>query len=225
MRKMKHLRTFCAVLLFTGFTSSAWADVITINASDYPLGTDLSHMLEGVSMAKLSSFGGLAETVSPVYAVSTYHAPGVLSFGGLASTIDEYQTCHNNPGSLSCYGYDVLELRFDAPTDFVQINGFMFSDGPDMMAYDTAGAVIAGFRSRAQPSVITYAAVGSGYSTSVTITRDARDIARVVYGGLLGNASPTQVTYNVPEPTTLGFMSLGLLSAGLFRTRSSSTRR
>jgi len=229
---VKHLKTFCAALLFTGFASSARADLIVVNANDYPLGTDLSAVFAGVSMSKLvqSAWGitgiPVGATTAPVYAISTYHDPTVLSFGGMADSIDGYLACTNNPSSWSCgqTGYSVLELRFDQPTDFVQLSGLFFSDAPSIMAFDTAGNQIAGFGGFGNyVEAVTFGVLSNG--SSITLARNQRDVARVVYGGVQGVSTPTQVSYKVPEPTTLGFLAVGLLSAGLLRARSSSSRR
>ena len=45
----------------------------------------------------------------------------------------------------------------------------------------------------------------SSRATTITLTREQRDISRVVYGATGGgNSTPVRITYYVPEPTTFG---------------------
>jgi hypothetical protein len=210
-----------ALLLLPGLASQARADLIVVNPNDFASGTDLSTMFHGVTMAHLRNEanqdgpnGGAAfrPVAAPVYAISTYHDPTTLSIGGMGIDVDAYDACSRGVG-WQCSWYDVLEVRFDDPTNFFQIDSVFYSDGPSILAFDVLGNRIYDF-------VTTYS-IRPDYSgaATITLTHATSDIARVVYGGVSGNATPTRISYNVPEPLTLGFMSLGLAAAGLFARR------
>jgi hypothetical protein len=225
MPRTKNFRILFAVALFTVLASPVRAELITINAGDYPLGTDLSTLFSGLTMSRLSQAGGnttFNPGTSPVYTAVDYPVP-VPSLGGTYGLFN-YQAC--SAGSIfSCMnGYTLLEFRFDTPTDFFQIDGYFFTDPSDLIAYDALGNLIAGFG-----TVVTTSGLGIGETTRSTLTlgRDRGDIARVVYGGFRDSTvTPTQVSYNsVPEPSTLAAVGVGLLCAALrraYRRRSSA---
>lgn len=225
---IRPLRVLWGAIIFVTFASSARGELIVVDPNEYSLGTDLSTMFAGLSMAHLSNQPNqdgvdgrqLFEPVaSPVYAVSTYHAPTILSVGGMSRELLDYAGCSETVfGTLIyCSLYDVLELRFDSPTNFVQIDSRSFSDGPDILAYDALGNRIAGWGYGGYTFTAT-PADSESWASTITLSRDQGDIARIVYGGLIGNSTPTRITYSVPEPTTLGLMGLGVLGSGLFST-------
>jgi hypothetical protein len=207
----------------------ARADVIVIDPSDYTLGSDLSTLFTGVTMSRLTQRDGSAfydPLSSGVFASEHYHAPDRLTLGPY-SYPEEWARCHQatleGQASLSCVeGFSVLELRFDAPTNFVQITSAWFSDGPGLRAYDVHGSEVArcdaafGGTGGGCASTVAVPQFGANSTTS-TIQREQRDISRVVFGGLPGISTPTEVRYRVPEPSTLLFVALGI--AGLLKTR------
>ena len=217
------LRTLCVVGLFVGLASTAHADLIVIDPNDYTLGTDLSTMFPGVTLSRLTNQPNTAgpdgltafqPLATSVLATGTYHDPATLSFGGPASDLDLYDSCSARGSAFSslCV-YNVFEVRFDAPTHAFQLDSIFFSDSSGIIVYDTLGNRISGYST-------TYsrrnAYDGAG---TFTMTRSTADIGRIVFGGLYGAATATRVSYNVPEPVTLGFMTLGLAGAGVFARR------
>jgi len=220
---------FLVVGLVATLAAPARADLIVIDANHYRPGTDLTTLFSGLSMAHLHNDPNHDGTsgrelyrpiASPVYAVSTHHAPELLSVGGLSRELVSYTICAGSVnGSSECPQYDVLELRFDAPTDLVQIDSRWFSDQPGILAYDALGNLLRTWGNGINSPLVRYSEthtpVGNDWASTLTLESDQPLIARIIYGGLAGPATPTRVAYNVPEPTTLVLITLGLVGARL----------
>ena len=240
----RNLAIYSVVLLsLIGFAAPASATTIVINPNDFPLGTDLSAMFEGVTLARLDNRDNrdgingrpvYDPIASAVYAIPTYHTRSGLSIGGISTQANEYEWCRTTLGGLpDCAHYNVLELLFDEPTDFVQVDSIAWSDYPVFYAYDIFGNRIDTFGNQhlfAGYGNVTHATPGGDYiqtvtslsfdhalGVSLTAARNQRDIARVVFGGIAGATSATQVTYRVPEAETLGLLAIGILFALAFR--------
>ena len=214
-----------AVVLSMCYAASARADIITINPNALTVGTDLSHLFPGVSMSIATQVGsGVYNPVRSAAVVGgDYHGVGSLTMGG-GYILADYCGPGATPGSCTS-GQSVLELTFDAPANFVQINASWFSDGPGIIAFDSAGNRIGNCFSTFGPSgvggcdafILPYNA--NGNLSSVSIARSQGDISRIVFGGVVGQSRATSVTYGVPEPTTLGLMGIGLAGAAIARRR------
>jgi len=213
-------RILCAVGLFVGLASPARADLIVIDPNAYAQGTNLSTLFTGVTLSRVTNQAGTAfrPVSTSVFATPTYHQPGILSLGGPATDIDRYDACSTLGASFNC-AYNVLELRFTGGTNFFQLDSIFFTDMPGIIVYDTAGNRLSGYTSLFTPRN-TFDGAGT-----FTMTRGTADIGRVVFGGLFGAATTTRVSYNVPEPMTLGFMTLGLVGAGVFARRRQKALR
>jgi PEP-CTERM motif len=232
VQKTIWVRTLCAVVLLTAFAMPARADLIVVDPNDFAVGTDLSTLFPGLTMAKLTNlpnsdglngFPTYQPVASPVYAVSTYHVPDGLSVGGHTVDLLDYWDCSRSiSGSPWCgSSWNVLELRFDSPTDFLSIDTRFFMDTPDIIAYDAFGDVLDLRAQGSRRDTYSDLTFPGGWSFgTITVERTHADIARVVYGGYIGNTTPVRIVYGVPEPTTLGLMGLGLFGVALLKRRS-----
>jgi hypothetical protein len=214
-------RVVCVVGLLVGLVSPARADLIVADPNAFALGTNLSAVFPGLTLSRLTNQAGSTEfrpVATSVFASPTYHQPGTLSFGGPANDLDRYDACSTLGASINC-AYNVLEVRFDTPTSFFQLDSIFFTDMPGIIVYDTSGNRLSGFTSVFTPRN-TYDGAGT-----FTMSRGTADIGRVVFGGLFGATPATRVSYNVPEPMTLGLMGLGLVGAGVFTRRRRKSSR
>lgn len=211
------------VVLFGGATTAS-ANIITINAADYPLGTDLSTMLEGVSMSRLvnrpNADGINGRTVFDPVASSVLLSEVNLvgqSFGGSFRNFEDFEVCQRMGSSGAGCGYNVMQLEFSTPTNFVQLLSASFSDPAGIAAFDIFGNRIAmgvGSTERLTNTPEQY------LLNTLVVAREQNDIARVVFGGFSTASRPTEITYNrVPEPSTLLIMSMGVLAAARWRKR------
>ncbi len=209
----------------------ASANEIVISADDYALGTNLSGMFEGLTISRLTNQPNQngpdgREAYLPIASdVLIARINTQATIGGFASLLWEYEDCLLGNGTTrTCDPYSVLEIRFDTPTDFIQIDGIHQVDAPDFYAYDSAGNRL---NSGVAITGNAYAA-GGGYTrltsgpdpmnphayltSSLAMQRDQSDIVRVVYAGVGGASSARRITYRVPEPSTLLLLSIGALA-------------
>ena len=235
---MRRRSVLGAVVLSLCFAASARADIITIDPNAHAIGTDLSNLFPGVSMAQLTqTAGGTYNPVrSAVLVSSDYYGDAVggsLVMGG-GGILEGYRECYaaslsggSAAGACNSWG-TALELTFDGPANFVTITAAWLSDGPGMLAYDSAGNMIGSCFSPFGPGAAGSSGLcdafiiphnSAGNLSTVTVARAQGDIARVVFGGVIGRSMATEVTYGVPEPTTLAFMGIGLAGAAIMRRR------
>ncbi|WP_129782252.1 hypothetical protein [Peristeroidobacter soli] len=141
-------------------TATARADITTIDADLYSVGTDISNVFEHVTLSHITwASGGYVST--PVYPSSCGTAPNSFCDGlGLAAfawptatgysrnwtsdNMTTVQTCLTNPAFSRCAGVPqhLLELSFDAETDFIQFDSTYGNDRPNVLAFDAAGNVV-----------------------------------------------------------------------------------
>ena len=214
LAKTKQFQVLIVSLLLAGIALPAHADPIVVDPNSFAVGTDLSSMFTNLTMARLTNTSS-----SPVLGVSSLHTDGGLSLGGTAFDVNSYDAC--STGSILCGPYNVLELRFANPTNFVQIDTLGFTDGPGLLAFDILGNRIdlgGGFAPfTGLTSVVLLP--GSRYAATQTLSREHADIARIVYGGYNGTTTAARLAYNVPEPATLAILSMGLFGAAFLTRR------
>jgi hypothetical protein len=203
MARLCKLVLLLSLLLGVPSAASAWPLVIDITA--YPLGTDLSHVFDGVTLSILSNRPNADgpdgdQAFQPVASPVVLEAP--REYAVWTDWLNLYYFRHGN--------FRVLEITLDRPTDFVAIDSVWYSDAPGMLAFDSAGNLLNADSWSSIPATYTHGP-GGGYSVN-RLQREQRDISRVVFGGLMGTSRPTRIeVHRVPTPTTLMLTAMGAL--------------
>jgi hypothetical protein len=199
-------------------TSSAQPAFVTIDADIYAPGTDVSNVFPGVTLAHLTFLSGSGLQSTPVYAGecsdmsnpnSICSAIGPASFGWQTSTgtsrlhwnstASYIINClrRNNP---YCYNepQHLLEVSFDAATNYVQFDSTHSSDWPWVWALDAAGNVLSVTDQRTYHQLPgPGSGVAFGYQT-VTISSATANISRVIIAGNGGSSTVDSITFAVP---------------------------
>lgn len=205
---MRHSLVASLLVVLCSISVPAFADIITINSTLYPSG--LPDHFEGLVMSRLQQ--PWVSSAPAVYAPRV--GAGDFSMtNGWENYDDCYQRGQATPRFSCTMGFSLIELRFDAPVDFILLNSSYGSDAPRIWAYDVLGNMIGNI------GAYDYNPTATGATSHLMVSHAERDIARIVVGGALGNARITEVRYNVTEPTTLGLMAVGLLGVVLMRIR------
>lgn len=224
-------RIVAALVLMLSMQAHAY--IVTIDPDNYAPGTDLSYVGPGLTLRALRQSYDAPESgmydpiVSPLlvgtctpgercgahegtHDFGMQHSSGdiVRGFG----EINIWSSCAQG-GSGACRdGYSVIEMVFDRPTDFLQLESVWGSDPAAIQVFNSHGErlMYCGAAYFLCPDVIRTEARADNYSTFV-VERAQRDIARVIFGGIIGSAYLGEITYRVPEPGALTLFGLGLV--------------
>jgi hypothetical protein len=160
-------------------------------------------------------------TVTDVITTTAWWGAQPVTFGTYYDLGYGYEGCYVYAGPFSCaYPWSVLQVSFDAPTNYVQIVGNYGSDPPGLFAFSSDGTLVAScmyWLPGCAAEVTGPHQPASIYQSTLTVTSAQSDIAWVVYGGTFGTTTVHQISYNVPEPSTLLLVGLG--AGGLIRRR------
>lgn len=211
-----------ATLMLAFFVAiPANAALITIEADDYAVGTELTTLGDRAIIRRLSATGLGLPTYSPMFTVAAFTEQlgnRVISAerGPDSGPLPFSAACilGTGPCNTSVFG-NTPAIRFDFldGTDFFQIDGETNSDPHGVWAYDVNGLLLATCVALQSGCSELLAPTGifGPFSTRTTISRDSRDISTVIVLGLSGATRIDHAVYSVPEPITLSLLTAGLL--------------
>lgn len=243
MKKMKKAVAAFFTLVLAGLIShQAQAGLVTIDASDYALGTNLSNVGRGATLSWLTQNSGSFDynptrhdvvalpCESPCEGGSAGRGLPVFGFESAdpffrstwAADIEGYEHCFVSSGDFGCVDDDfsVLEIVFDSPTDRVSIDAAIYIDNATFLAFDSSGNLLGCFWVGGQFCSESFSENPEGYNQTASIYRAQGDIARIVIGAFQGTSVIHEIRYSVPEPETVVLLSLGLAGLGLARRRN-----
>lgn len=246
-KKTTQRRTAClasiALLMLAGETANA--ALITIEPDDYAPGTDLSHIVAGVTLESLYQAGNSGNrwnpVVSPIYAGTSYsHAPTgdqmfatqLLPTGYGLGDARYADGCHRItlPSGISGYcnqGFSVLSARFESGTSFVSLDGVWTADPVWLYAYNSAGELVAscfGPNEPNNPGCYTAGLVTPGWNNgTVSVYSAASDIAWIIASSDNGAGGVDRLVFespaSVPEPATFGMLLAGVAGGFIARRK------
>jgi hypothetical protein len=214
---MKKTRAGLGALVVLGFAicSPAHAGLVTIDADDYAAGTNVSNLSPYV---KLSNGFSTADPSfgDPVFSATSPFAPtGSRVFatgpsGGGFAFLPESQRV-GGVGDTIAWG---LALAFDDPVSNITLSALNFGYGPGLSVQgwvvDAAGNVT---------SIVNTAAIGLGGSLAFNVAGGG--ISTLIIGGedSIAALQFDSLSFQVPEPGTLGLLLAGAAAVGLFSRR------
>jgi hypothetical protein len=153
-----------SLLLLALASAPASATLITVDAADYALGTDISTISPGVTFSTFTDYGADGVRFDPVTVVTNFVgadiAPHAFGHNARGSSSTNFRNVFR--GAEPClfqgvcdpfpdnYFYALL-VAFDAPTDYVEVDVHhteIWIDGSVLRAYDKAGNTLATCRVR-----------------------------------------------------------------------------
>ena len=233
-----------AVFLSCILTTPAHAILITLEPDDYAIGTDVTHVFDGVTLNRYNgpqTFDG-APSFAPVVIPSFLHntpATGTQAFGDFTGTVAA-ATCWEG---RYCFGFSALLVQFAQPTNYVEVasswglmgggddqTAYAFDANHQLIQFFDANQVIQGAWRTQPEDYLRYAQAASDSHPDLTIS-DFASIVRignvyqqpmissVILGGWDTFNTTDRISYNrVPEPSSWLMLALGL-AACLFVTR------
>jgi hypothetical protein len=220
--------------LALGISASAQANVITIDADNYAVGTNVSTAIEGASLWSYSQAGTSAYSpiVAPISVVDcSYGGCGPRVFGNSVAAVSP-ENFREVRGAYDCQrghriscvdGFQTMQLVLDAPTDFVSIETEWLTDHPGLYAFNAAGTLLFSCLGlTVGPCSSTTTALADGHRTMFQFSRDQKDVARVMFGGVYGANRVSSISVSVPEPTTLALLGVALAGAVVARRRKAT---
>jgi hypothetical protein len=209
--------------------TSSHAILVTLDADDFAPGTNVSNLLDGVAIRRVSRTPGstLYGDVNVTACSSSNYCgsyDGLHQFGGNFWEPFEAGRCVAfNQGCGGFYqSFNALEIALAAPTDYVSMQTHMLSDAPGVAVLTSEGTLF-----NCMPPLSSQGCswtrgpeLSDGFFWTVEITVPEKSIERVWFGAPSGASRVGQITVNVPEPATLALFAAALLGFGFTSRRS-----
>jgi hypothetical protein len=205
--------------------SQASALIVDFRADQFASGTDVSHVTAGVSLQGLRQAPEQNYSVISTSIMSRSCVPNDFYCGSHTGTSTfhngvsgfwnylDYREC--GPGRPCFDGFNVLEIAFDQPTDYLGLETTWASDPVGFIAYDIHGNEILSCGT-STCGTATFQGDQLMFST-FSVQRAQADIARVIFGGDDGVGRIGAIRYSVPEPGTAALFAAGLLGLAVSR--------
>lgn len=227
-------------LALASLAGNALAVPVTIDTDSYAVRTNVSHVDDNTSIQAINYTRAAGFKYSDVYVgeAPTMDVWGEQPFdaeaGGFGShafarmAVD--QSLNPRWGQAFYYPYartqdeiilpnipeiNVLGIQFFEPVRYVELRSLVSSDMGYVMAYDITGNLIASLTQNVRDS----SRPGGYLLQDLVLSRDQADIAYVVYGGTSSPSRLNQITYDVPAPSGLMLLVIGLLFGGALSSR------
>ncbi len=212
---------------------SANANIVRLDAGELAPGTDVSHVIEGVTILSYYHEGFTSRSYAPVIApviVNSCSAADNCSDQVFARSdaspvsanwglINEAFSCERG-STFACFDSfsHVMNVSFDAATDYFSFEAHWLSDQPALFAFDGVGNLLFSCYALSQGDCFEDRTAAAGSNLSVLgFSRTDADVARVMIGAAGGMTRIKEITVSVPEPSTLALFGVALLAAVLFR--------
>jgi hypothetical protein len=242
---MKVAVHFAGMLLLV-LAAPSHAVLVTIDADDYAVGTDLSNASSGLTLSAFSWAGGMFDpavstpTSSAIFAAmcstgsgdtfcNLFDGPQVFSGGSMygqsptvlfAQVNNAYHALRlmNEERTEYVSAFNVLRVDFDSPTSLAQVV---------LGAGGWGSSWVAAFGADGQPvaNCIGFTSCAQILTPEqygvqrLTVDTDVSNIAFIIAGGGDNYSRIKSVGFDVPEPATFGLFALGLLGIAAARKR------
>lgn len=250
----KSVVILCAVLFVFGISlltasfvcSPAEAAMVVIEPDMFPVGTNVTNLIEGVTINTFSHLSGTI-TFGPVYVTSNtgIYGPAPTGTRLFANESDGINFSFAN-NAASCWSslcagqtckssftnpFNAMIVQLENPTNYFEIAASWWSDATEISAYDASNQRIGWCNTygpcsgAASYSIWQYPSNENTGATIGTLQVGSPGseidpfIQTIIIGGWEGNARLDRIRVAVPEPGTMILLGLGLVGVAGLRKR------